>query len=399
MLTALALMLAALPAQAKKAEKQKNAPKGSKAAEASAAAAARAKKAEALQVAENFPRWSGFDTWLYGSARELTPSDLRGRFAVIVELKGAEAVSQFKKTMNLQSLGFNIPFSASFESAFPHSDTIVVYNFHGADASIVDKLKGDDEVKKTCGRFAYSFYTGVTFDGAPDPQGGYPFVYVMPPEGMEPLFKDKVKTGSETLKQVSSAIKKARSSLGKWHDWYGYVGEVKYLKTYDAAIASGKTLAPVEAQLRKAISSKNPEEAREAQMLYDAIWQKKGDLEYLIKKEAGISPVAAVYDYEELVSRFPAAKKDAALKILGAKVQSIPDVSAAMKAYESFRIASDPNRRELSPAEAKKLAADLKKAKPIVEKLVKSRTLSVQNAAFAMQQAIDELVLKLEAGQ
>ena len=131
-------------------------------------------------------------------------------------------------------------------------------------------------------------------------------------------------------------------------------------------------------------------------MLYDAIEQRKGDLEFFIRKESAESPAAAIDDYGELISRFPDMKKNSELRALVTKANADKDVAVLMKFYPAFRIASDVNRRTISAKKASRLVADIKKARPQLDKLAESKNICVQNVAMSMQQMADELIAKLE---
>lgn len=353
-------------------------------------------KVEDVPVADGFPHWKGFETLLPGSARRLTPSDLRGRFVIVVCLKnGDNLLSQFVTTMKLQNYAFNADHTAVYDFARPRSDTIVVFNIADADESFMERLKKDVVVKNALKRMAFTFYKCVTFEGAPDLHGEYPFVYLIPPEGTKPLFAGKA--GQDICAKVSKIIRKERTSQKKWYDYYGYVDDVKHVKGYDAAIAGGTSLVKIEAELRKGIVSQDVEKARESQMLYDAIEQRKGDLEFFIKKEGEASPAAVIDDYSELIARFPSMKGDTQLKSLMGRANSGQDISAVMKFYPAFRVASDVNRRSMTAAEAKKLLAVIKKAKPQLQHLAESKNINVQNVATSMQRMSDELIEKLES--
>ena len=346
-------------------------------------------------VAEGFLRWHGFETVLPGSARNLSSSDLRGRFVILVWLKyGDDLQSQFETTMNLQNYGFNANHNAIYDFGRPHDDTMVVFNIIGADESFLDGLKKDARVKNTLRRMSFNFYSGLTFEGVQSDQIDYPYLHVISPEGTAPIFASKA--GQDICAKVSKLLKKERALQKKWHDYYGFVDEVKYCKGYDAAIAEGRALAKIEAELRKGIVSSDPEKAKESQMLYDAIEQRKGDLEFFIRKESAASPAAAIDDYGELISRFPDMKKNSELRALVTKANADKDVAVLMKFYPAFRIASDVNRRTISAKEASRLVADIKKARPQLDKLAESKNICVQNVAMSMQQMADELIAKLE---
>lgn len=95
----------------------------------------------------------------------------------------------------------------------------------------------------------------------------------MGPSGTEPIFKSKV--GADTVRQINGTIEKAKASLPRYRDYYGFVGEVKPHQKFDATIGSGQVLKPLEPVLRKGIGSRSKEVAAEAQMLFDALERRK----------------------------------------------------------------------------------------------------------------------------
>ena len=273
------------------------------------------KKLETAPVADGFVKWTGFDT-IKGTknARWLSPSDLRGRFVVVVDIDAAKAPEQIKTTMGVQSMAFNPTWhSTDWDFTPVPRDTVVVYNVHDlSDEDIHKKLYENETIKNELECRAFNFYGFVTFEGAPDCQGERPYVYVMGPEGSETLYKGKYVV-NKTLTEVKDAIAKAAAGLPAWRPWYGYVGEVMYTKGFDAAIAGGKGLAPFLQVLKKGIVSKKPEVAAESQRLYDALEQRKGDLLYAIKTERYMSICATLYDIDEVSRRFPTLKRDLAV--------------------------------------------------------------------------------------
>ena len=357
------------------------------------------KKQEAAPVAEGFVRWTGLDS-IKGTknARWLSPSDLRGRFVVVVDIDAAKAPEQVKATIGIQNLALNPNgHGTDWDFAPVPRDIVVVYNVHDlSDENLEKKLYENEDLKKELGQRAYNFYGFVTFEGAPDCQGERPYVYVMGPEGTEALYKGKF-VKDKTAKEVKAAIAKAAAELPPWRPWYGYVTEVKHTKGFDAAIAGGKGLAPFTMVLKKGIVSKKPEVAAESQRLYDALEQRKMDLLYAIRTERNASPCAALYDIEEVSRRFPALKRD--LAEFSDKVQKQhPNITQLYKHYALFRRCADPAFKAKSAGEAKKLAAELEKARPILTKMGDDpKDVAIQNMALSLVQRMDDVVAELPA--
>ena len=355
------------------------------------------KKQEAAPVAEGFVKWTGLDS-IKGTknARWLGPSDLRGRFVVVVDIDAAKAAEQIKATMRIQDLAFN-PNGHGTDWDFTPvpRDIVIVYNVHDlSDENIEKKLYESETLKPQMVSRAFNLYGFVTFEGAPDCQGERPYVYVMGPEGKEALYKGKF-VANKTPKEVKDAIEKAAAGLPAWRPWYGYVTEVKHTKGFDAAIAGGKGLAPFMMTLKKGIVSKKPEVAAESQRLYDALEQRKGDLLYAIKAERAASPCATLYDIEEVSRRFPTLKRD--LAEFSDKVQKQhPNITQLYKHYALFRRCADPAFKAKSAGEAKKLVAELEKARPILTKMGDDpKDVAIQNMALSLVQRMDDVVAEL----
>lgn len=341
-----------------------------------------------VPVASGFADWTGFDTALPGNDYPLTASDLRGRFAVIVEIKGAnagDAVSQIKEACSLQGLGFNVTSATDWNFGTRRRDVIVVFNIHGQGGDIYERIKKDESLKKAM-RQKYSLYTDVTFKGAPDSGGEYPFVYVIAPFGTEPIYKGKFNRKT-TRNEIDAAIAKANGKT--WRDYYGYVEKAGHVKGFDAAVASGKSLAQTETLLRKTVTGGAPEAAKEAQMLLDAVELERNNLLFRAEKSYKAAPLSAMYDLDEFARRWPSQKKETAG--LYSKASSAPDVATAYKAYKVFRECSMEDYSPKDEAAAGKAAAEIRKFKPLLEKLKGSNTITVQNAAFTMLQLVDTL--------
>ena len=340
-------------------------------------------------VAAGFADWRGFETALHTNFAVQHPSSLRGRFVVVVELEADKALAQFKKCMNLQTLGINPPQHTGTWADLPACrDTTVVFNIKNGTPDNVEKILKDEDIAKNLYLYTYNFFSNLGFEGAPDSGAKYPFVYVMPPEGLEPVFKGDA--SKPVLKEVKAAIAAARKELKPWREWFGRLEEIKYEKKVESTVLAGKPFAPVMMQLRKDILSKKPEVSREAQIFYDAITQRKYDLMYRIMREYRVEPFVAMRDFDVLAHRWPSEKRLMAKAV--EYLDSLPDFKQGYAAYAAFVKYSDPEYMPATAAEAAKAVAELKKAKPLVEKLTTSKVMTIQNVAFTMQQGIDALI-------
>ncbi len=350
------------------------------------------KKLESEPVADGFVKWTGLETVRgKGYLRRLAPSDLRGRFAIIVDIDDTKAVAQIRATLPIRRLEF-IPgshFDWNFRTI--DRDVLVIYNLHNlSEAVLLEKVAKDAVLKKLIG---FNYFSNVTFDGAPNSPAERPYIYVMGPDGKEPLYKGKMDK-AKTAKAVRDAIEKAKESLPPWRPWYGYVDKVKYTKGFDAAIDGGKSLDPVIMSLKKGISSKKQEISVESQRLYDALGRAKGDLLYRLLNERVEAPFAAMYDIEEIEKRFP-AMKDKISFISETIAKAHPNAKSVYKHYALYRKCADPAFHPKNKGEAKKLAAELSKSKSILMKLTEDKDIAIQNMALTLPQHIDDLIVEL----
>ena len=243
-------------------------------------------------------------------------------------------------------------------------------------------------------RYWCNFYGDVTFEGAPDSATERPYVYVMAPEGKEPIYKGKV-VPVKTLSEAKAAIAKASAELPEWRPWYGYAAEIKHTKGLEATVVGGKALTPFVQALKKGIASRNPEIAAESQRLFDAIEQRKADLLWQIKKESSLGPCADLYDMDELTKRFPASKREMA--VYSERIaKAHPNIATVYKAYSLYRRCSEPVFKVKSTSEAKKLAAELEKARPSLTRLSNdANDVTVQNVASSLLAHLDDIIAEL----
>ena len=359
-------------------------------------------------VAEGFPDWQGMSAKSFIMGREIGPSDLRHKVAVVVEIEPNEKLQsqlaiagQFATKVGLNGFGWDGGNWETIES-LPRNLIFAVSNRGGGkdkDHEAIKaalKYKGEDTtISLALGNLrgvACSMYDDLTFTGAPDTTGKRPYVYVMGLEGKEPVFQDTLT--ADSYKKANAAINKALAKLketqGAWKPFFGCVEEVRFFPIVAKTIEKGKPLAPVSKALLKDVLSKDAEKAKEAQILYDAIEQTRSDLILRIGLEASACPHRAYYDVQKLLRYWPSEKKrlDSAM----AKIKANPESLKLAQMFCKLMTWSAPDFTCKNAGEAKKIVAELNKMKKDLEKLQESKVIVVQNGALTMASQVDELI-------
>lgn len=360
-------------------------------------------KKVATPVAEGFPAWTGVTPKNYISGRELVSgADLRERLMIVVEFDAAKTKEQLDLTGPLQSYVGYMPDhigSGNWESRqIPHG-LMVVYvarNCTSAQQVTDNMLAKYGEGLAMFVTYKASVYRDVTFDGAPDSGGKYPFVYLMDAEGKEPLYKGTY-DGKDSLQKLLKVYRAARARLkenGKtWRPYYGFVDEPKHFGAdMEKSLKKGRpTFEALELKLLKAVSSPNAEVAKEAQLLYDGLEQTKSDLIYAVTYVAAQAPHVAAYKLDQLTRQWPSTKKkmsDYANTIKGAGAYE-----PLVKIYPKLMEWSNPEFVCKNAGEAKKIVAELQKMKKKLEPLKEqSKQIGLQNSALVMDAMVDELI-------
>ena len=357
-------------------------------------------------VAEGYPDWQGLSAKSFIAGRAISPSDLRHKVTIIIEVDDNEKVqSQLAGAPSLIALtGLGrVGFGANWETLQLPRWAIAVVSVHGAKspAAFLETLKrksNDKDVQQaiqTLTGQGCSIYEDLTFTGAPDTTGKRPFVYIMGPEGMEPVFKGELNAAN--VKAATATVNKLKKQVegSGWQPFYGSVKEPKFFPQLAKALEKGKTakqapLTPVEKAIQKEIVSKDPEKAKEAQLLYDALVQTRSDLVMRIKMEAGACPHRAAYDIQQLLKYWPSEKKN--VEAASAKIKAIPDGEMMAKIFCRAMEIESPDFVCKSAGDAKKIVAELNKAKKSLEKLKESKNTVTQNGALLIDMKLDELI-------
>ena len=361
------------------------------------------------QVAAGFPAWTGVVPKNHITGREITPSDLRHRFAIVVELEANEKLAaQTIKAADLAAFVQLQPaFNENWETRVFPRDLLVLYSVRGGgkdvgqlmlEAMKTPKDNKDEHVSRALQAIRTPYvavYSDVTLEGGPDTAGKRPYVYVMGVTGTSPIYQGPLKSGA--TKAVSTAIAKAKKELPAGYAWAPFFGSVDPAK-YPAlakAVEKGRAgksspLAPLEKVIMKDILAKDAAKAADAQIVYDALNQTRGDLVARIKMEAAACPHRAVYDMQELTRFWPGEKKR--LDMVAAKLKSMPEANKLAQIFCKVMPLANPEFTCKSASEAKKWVAELTKMKKDLEKLKESKTVVVQNGAQLLDVQIDELI-------
>lgn len=362
-------------------------------------------------VAEGYPDWQGISDKNYIMGRQICPSDLRHKATVVVDIQPNDKLQeQLVLIGNLVArTGLSrMEFGGNWETMELPRDVIVVVSNRGGgrdkDREAIKeslKYKGEDrsisESLSTIRSMGCAMYDDVTFTGAPDSAGKRPFVYVMGPEGKEPLCQGEL--NDAMVKTANAAIAKAKKEIGgweiKWRQFYGNIDEPKFFPVLAKTLEKGKPLAPVEKAILKDVVAKDPEKAKEAQVLYDALNQTRSDLVMRIKMEVAACPHRAYYDIQQLVKFWPGEKKR--LEAAYAKLKSVPDAEKLAKMFIKLKTWGEPEFTCKNAGEAKKIVAELNKMKKDLEKMKESKIIVIQNGALLMDIQVDELISLIPA--
>ena len=368
------------------------------------AAPAKAKAAKVDPVAEGFTVWQGATDKNFLWGRFLCPSDLRHRVVILVEVDASLNVQSTFAQLGPLFYKATIDREVNWaELEKIQRDVLFVVSNRGPSKSKENmltalKYKGDNrEINQTLSYFR-SFstaYDGLYLENAPERTStNFPYVWVMGPDGTEPLFHGECTAGN--IKLAAAAVDKGRKALkakGEWQMFYGFLPEEsKYREMIAKNLVPGKLkpLKPVSEKILKNVVSKNADEAKEAQMAFDAIEQARSDSVFRIMQEAMSAPHRAQYDYSRVVKLWPSEKKK--FDEVMAKVKQIPEANSLTTLFMKMMTWGEPDFVPKNESDVKKIIAELNKLKKSVEKLKESKSLPVQNGALMMDARIDELI-------
>lgn len=359
---------------------------------------------KAEPVAEGYPDWQGLIEKNYVSGRKITPSDLRQKVTVVVDVEPNPALmSNLSLAGNLAVLnglcGWHV--GDNWETRVLPRNVICVVSYHDKkdtqpifDAMKPPKGNQDQDLAARLGYFRHvsvPIYCDVTFTGAPDTTGKRPYVYVIGPDGKDVAYQGTLDAAG--VKQAIAAVRAEEKKLKAkpaWKQFFGFIEEPQFHPKFAEEIAKGKPLANLMKSLQKDIVGKDADKAKEAQILYDALQQTKSDLVMRIAMEARECPHRAYYDLQQLVKYWPGEKNK--LKPIMGVINQIPDGKKLGDIFIKVMVYADPKFSPKNASDAKKIVAELNKYKVMLEKMKESKVVVIQNGAQLLDMQLDELI-------
>lgn len=351
-------------------------------------------------VAEGFVDWTNVTDKNLLAGLALTPGDLRQRTVVYVVVDDAWLTRD--NLCKLGGLAGYVPdpvagFSWDIqELEFKRIAVVSVRNGKGSAAAFAERLntKGlEKDVAEMVAKIRTSrlpFYKDLApADEAELTADRLPYVAVYAADSAEPVFKAE-KFDFANMKDVYKATREAAGKFPADWTWPLGVREPQHCKTLPALVAKGKPATALQAALKASLKSKDPEVAKEAQVISDAINQYGTMLKLRIMREYRSAPARAYYDAATLVKMFPSEKKKIAA--VSAKLKSIPEAGSLGKIMEKLMLWSRDDFAPKSAGDAKKIVAELKKIKKTLEELSKSENMALQGEAMLISSQLDSLI-------
>ena len=367
-------------------------------------------KPAAEPVAAGFANWTGVTPKNHVAGRVIEPSDLRQRVTVVVEMDVDPKDEKATKLGDQLRLTGELARNDSFPAGASNWDDLevlprkclIVASLNGACTSRqvaqAATTRKDEEAEKNMGshwvqRSPLAFYTDLKLVGGPDNGGKYPYVYVMGPTGTEPVWKGVY--SAAVHKEVVRAISKAAGGIGEWTPLTG-VAEPQFFKKEAEDLRQGKPAKAVLAKLKGAFADKDEEKAKEAQVMYDAVYQYRSDLIARIRCEIGASPARAYVDMQRLFALFPTDKK--LLGDLDQRLKANKSAAALGKMYEKFMAWNRPDFQFKNAAEAKKAVKLVESWKKPLQKISEDQTdTAIAGEAALVLAQLDMLISALPA--
>ena len=353
-------------------------------------------------VAEGYIDWDGVNPKNFLAGRMITPSDLRHRVVVYLVVDAEKFTND--KVPDFSELPLMTPIPAShmtqWETEEMPRDKILVVSVRNVAkkdaasfASVLKAPKGSgNDVARLYVPWTESripFYKDVVPLGAAEiPAENLPYVAVYGNTGTEPVYT-KANWSAADSKATRAAIKKASASLGEWSRPLG-VAEPQFFPKVAVDFAKGKPAQGMLSVLKGGIKSKNPEQAKESQVMFDAINQYKSELMFRIMVEFATAPARAYYDFQMLVKYFPAERKN--LQDIDAKFKANKEIGALGKMLEKVMLWSREDYVCKNAGEAKKNVQELQKMKKALDSLAESKNAQIQGEAMLFQSQIDALI-------
>ena len=355
-----------------------------------------------VPVADGYVDWSGLSPKSYLFGRTITSSDLRQWTVVYVVVDAEAFAGQVRAFAPLADL-MPLPqaHATQWETAeLPHDGIVVfsVRNAKGTDPKSFalnfrppkDAEQAVAQQYSAYGRNMVPFYKDLEPVGAAELTADkLPYVAVYGASGTDPLYtKENFATGD--IKAVREAVNKAKKLLPE--DWTPPLGirEPQFFKQVPALLAKGKPASAALKVLAAGIKSKDAEQAKEAQIMYDALNQYASGLKLRIGLEHHAAPARAYYDLQTLVKLFPSEKKK--MQAIDQKLKQNKELGSLGKIFEKLMLWGRDDFVCKNAGEAKKIVVELQKYKKQLDLLANSANAQVQGEAMLFSSQLDSLI-------
>lgn len=372
-------------------------------------------------VAEGFLDWDGLNPKNHLFGRNITPSDLRHRVVVYVAIDGKTLSRDVLANLyGLMQYG-EVPseHTTQWESAEMPRNSIFIISVMNAGKQLTEdtfkehlSVKGlestDDRRRALAAYFESHFpvYKDVKPVGAEAiADDAMPFVAIYGGVDTEdykatkPLgtwsnysYKNRDKFFNSKSKTSINSVHKAALTALSDLNWKRPLGvmEPQFYKKVIADFEKGKPVQGILNTLKGGIKDKNPDKAKEAQILFDAINQYKEELKLRIQCEIHIAPARAYCDYQILMKLFPTEKKS--MQDFEAKFKAAKEIGILGKVLEKLLIWERDDFFCKSDGEAKKIVAELQKMKKQISVLTENKNAQIQGEAMVFTSQIDALI-------
>ena len=354
-------------------------------------------------VAEGFIDWTNVEAKNLLAGLSITPSDLRQRTVVLLVAddawitgKNAEALARFATLMPT-------PISNAFAWDVTELDrsrmaVVSVRNLKSGKSGFAEKLKpakgavekGAVEDLRQVRSSYLPFYKDLAPAGAAEIAADkLPCVFVYGATATEPVATIENFDASK-IKDVKKAVNAAKQHLPV--DWEPMIGvrEPQHCKAVSALVAKGKPATAILAAVKSSLKSKDPEVAKEAQTIYDAVNQYGTTLKLRIMCEYKKAPARAYCDVLLLTKNYPAEKKSVAE--VESKLKKTNGAASLGKMVEKIMLWSSPGFMCKSEAEAQKIVNELQKFKKVFDDMGEStKNANLQGEAMMFSSQIDSL--------
>ena len=358
-------------------------------------------------VAEGFASWEGIDDKNYIIGRRITPSDLRHRTVFLLHLDANALHSQFLATGSFIAggLGFPVSHMVNWDTleAFPR-ECIALAIIHGEcdvvkyrEALRFPKGKEVDQAESS----AMQAWSGSTFVAVygekaklvgADVPTDFPTAQIILPDSPTVAWTGKFSVKNDkAVKEVRGFLAKGKAASATWRPLYG-VAEVQHWKNVEKIIAEGKTGYGTKASkmLQVGIKDRNPEKAKEAQVMYDALMQYRDDLALRIAGELHATPARAFADMQLLIAAFPDAKNG--LKDVDARLKKNKAASQLGKMFADYIVWNQPDYLFKNASEAKKATQKIAGWKKTLDLLAADeKNPQIQGEAALLSTLVDAL--------